>query len=878
MRDTNTEPKDFIVKLKYKVGSEYHYTTLEKFDFDTIRDSNMYDREKQIVKEDMQKNGETWTNNMSDFLTLKEHLKKKDKLNYQFKIPLSTYYFTFDNLQGFLNQKQSISPSQRKFSTNVDDNREKMVRINELLSKDQLRSKINNYIEVQTNTNNTNYVYSLQKSKDNLVGLFNLENLKNTGYLNDPTNKSIGQGVDFIYRFLYFIFYKDLQDYFQSQANSELDIVSNDDLLTPSAKEFLKNCANDKIVIVKNLENLQIIVKNMSYLNDIFKNTKSTTLIPKIKALKKFDESAINKVIKGYTHYNKYKNSSDDSYKIYDLLKNSNQGVFINEFINDKVSKVLADIQTKFNDEILSQGKIYEKFEKNMKKFFITPKVSEALYVTEYFKFLEENFKDNEKYKDLRGVRIDRPIPYNTDDGRKKIVKDYGKYILGDEYYENSDIDKLYSSLKADQRRLSYIITYYNIFKILETFYLPNGCILHNKFFRQEIKQQDGAPQIKKSKDKIYVKVKSIKCIKYNEEMLRDSFEQDVILKPYYEIEFEEIPTYSNIIFYINLIDRLNPKTQLEDALENYSQEFSEPHQKKTIREINSETLIYRRHTNDMFSKNKYIDKSNNKIFIQKNLDIKKTVNRFDIIKSNNKIFKSLQVETIEDALMISDTFTAIKEEKELINETNSNDDVASFIFKYYIERFYFEIDKHLFVDGKYAQIKKVTLRVLNSMSFKDLQKNKLSSTTETEQFLQVSPSKTTRLAVNGVDSSYYVYLDVEVVFKNSPTDRIPIKDQINYGNDCIGKATVLDRLLWGVLGIDYPRRYLENKLRKKNSSFDTTRKQSVLKSIPSAAKTNKEPLSEKSQTGGTNKNLTRKIISKQKNKTMKNLVHYYTI
>ena len=200
-------------------------------------------------------------------------------------------------------------------------------------------------------------------------------------------------------------------------------------------------------------------------------------------------------------------------------------------------------------------------------------------------------------------------------------------------------------------------------------------------------------------------------------------------------------------------------------------------------------------------------------------------LNKSSKTAANNKIFKSLEVETIEDALMISDTFTAIIREKELKNETNSDEDVANYIFKYYIDRFYFEIDKHLFVDGKYAQIKKITLRVLNSMSFEDLQKNKLSSTTESERFLQVSPSKATRLAVNGVDSSYYVYLDVEVVFKNSPTDRIPIKDQINYGNDCLGRATVLDKLLYLQLGLNYPKRYLENKLRKKNTSLDGTRK-----------------------------------------------------
>ena len=48
-------------------------------------------------------------------------------------------------------------------------------------------------------------------------------------------------------------------------------------------------------------------------------------------------------------------------------------------------------------------------------------------------------------------IRYDYDIPkYNTDDGRKQIVKEYGKYILSEEYYENSNIDKLYSTLRTD--------------------------------------------------------------------------------------------------------------------------------------------------------------------------------------------------------------------------------------------------------------------------------------------------------------------------------------------------------------------------------------------------------------------------------------------
>lgn len=887
MSDSDKEPKKFQIKLKYKVGTEIHYTTLEKFEFLTIRESNMIDNEKKIVKENM-KLPEKWSNNETDFNKLKNHLETEDRNEYKFNIPLSTYYFTFDNLQGFLNQKLGISSLQSNFRPNITDNRERLDTIKELLSKNELAKIINDYIKKQVDTNDSNYFFQFNNARSNLGKLFDTGVLQDSGYLNK--GNEIGQGKAFIYIFLYFIFYINLEEYFNSQQSAgELDLTNIDS----KASQFLEACNaerdKEKIFVVKSLENMKILLQNLIYLNGLYKeyNDSKSPLpkerIPKIKSLKKIGITDVSKFAPYYKSDSpKFINSDEESKIIFDLFASSGSELKFN-VINDIIDRVINDIYKKFGDKIQNIGKEYKNLEHNNSKFFILKKFEKPEYIKEYFEFLEENFKNNEKYKDSRALRYDNNIPkYNTDEGRKQIVKEYGKYILDDEYYENSDIDKLYSKLRSDQRRLSYIITYHNIFKILETFYLvPNNCILHNKFFREIFNQQDGANQIKKSNEKIYMRVKSIKCVKLSEDMLQEAFEDDEILKPTFEIEFEEISSYSNLIFNINLIDKLNPKKQLEDKIKELKQENSKG--KKTISEINSEILIYKKYSNNIFSKNKNIDPT--KIFFKKELDIKKMVNTFSIIKSNNKIFKSLDVEKEGDALMIRHTFDAIVKEKELINEKNSEeeknseDDVAYYIFKYYIERFYFETDTHLFVDGKYAQIKKVRLRLLNKMGYDELENNKFNSTSkEQEKFLDVLPSKTTRLAIDGVDSSYYVYLDVEVVFKNSPTDRIPIKDQINYANNCIGKATVLDRLLWLQLGINYPKRYLENKMRKKNGLFDTTRKKSLVKSIPPAPKTKEEPSSEKSQTGGTNKNLTRKIISKQKNKTMKNLVHYYTI
>jgi len=368
--------------------------------------------------------------------------------------------------------------------------------------------------------------------------------------------------------------------------------------------------------------------------------------------------------------------------------------------------------------------------------------------------------------------------------------------------------------------------------------------------------------------------------------LLRESFEDDKILTPIYEIEFEEIPIHSNLIFYINIIDLLNPSKKLESAIENLQQEetFEKTSSKFEIQKINSESEIYKQHNNSMFSKNKNIHPT--KIFIDNNLNIQRLLNKFNVIKNNNKIFKSLDVETIEDALMITNIFNIMINEKNIINNNydhdHDNDKVLSKnIYDFYIKRFYFETGKHLFINDKYAEIKNVELRLLNKMNINELKNNKLDSeqTVEAKYYKNI-PSKITRLAIDKKDSSYYLYLDISVIFKNSPTDRIPIKDQINYTNNCIGRANILDKLLYNTFGISYKKKFLENKLRKKNDSNNLTRKKSSIKPIRSGIKedANKSRENKISQQSGGNKSLTRKIRTIENKKTLKNLINYYSI
>tara|TARA_Y100000389_G_scaffold77240_1_gene74012 strand:+ start:547 stop:3147 length:2601 start_codon:yes stop_codon:yes gene_type:complete len=866
MTSINTNPKEFQIKLKYKVGSEYHYIILDKFTYETIRDSNMIDKEKQIVREKMKIDNPTknWNNNVEDYDKLKEHLNIKDKKNYKFYIPLSTFYFNFDNLRGFFNKQLEILSDKSQFSKNIDKSHAINDRISQLLSNTQLTTNINNLISYKISSNKDNKdnkfnIFTLTYNSEDFDKLFNKNILSTMGYY--PPKITDSQDKKYLlHRYLYLIFYIDLESFFR-RHNLIIDLTSDEIFTNKSSEIFFEMCKQDKILLFESLESLKILNNNLIYLNNkiLMSNTDSDyQKIPKI--------TANNKL-----------------FKIYELLNMEDP---IQKFIFNKIDSAIDFIYRTYNKDIGSELQRYKKYLENNSNFFIKCEEEKSdNRINKYFESLEKNFIENEAIKDLRSVRYSSKfIPkYNTDNGRKEIIKEYGKYILSDEYYENSDIDKLYSILRSDTIRLSYIITYYNIFKILETFYLTNGCILHEKIFQQIFNQEDGENEIKKSKKKIYVRVKSLKCIKYTEDLLRESFEDDKILTPIYEIEFEEIPIHSNLIFYINIIDLLNPNNKLESAIENLQEETLEKESSKfEIQKINSESEIYKQHNNSMFSKNKNIHPT--KIFIDNKLNIQRLINKFNVIKNNNKIFKSLDVETIEDALMITNIFNIMINEKNIINNNyDHNDDkvLSKNIFDFYINKFYFETGKHLFINDKYAEIKNVELRLLNKMNINELKNNKLDSEQSVKaKYYNNIPSKITRLAIDKKDSSYYLYLDISVIFKNSPTDRIPIKDQINYTNNCIGRANILDKLLYNTFGISYKKKFLENKLRKKNDSNNLTRKKSLIKPIRSGVKEDANKLLNKKikyQSGG-NKSLTRKIRTIENKKTLKNLINYYSI
>ena len=545
-----------------------------------------------------------------------------------------------------------------------------------------------------------------------------------------------------------------------------------------------------------------------------------------------------------------------------------------------------------FIKDLIKKSPKSNDLDNNKQKFFLT---SNHKNITKYFEYLKNNLEENIKYTGPRThyTKDHKPlIKDNTEIERKKKVIEYAKYILIDEEYTD-DENKIYSKIKSNDIQLREIITYHNIFKLLENFYLQEGTILCDKFFQEKYNSHENTNQISLSKKEIYVKIKKINCIKLNKNELYDAFQNNNgIIKPIYELEFEVIPTYSTIAFNINLIDILNPNNILKNTIDNYREAAKArglQEEKKSIKDMNEYSIIYKKYNNDIFSENKNIN-TNYKIYIDGRAKYNKLINKFNIIKKK-ELFKKLDIKNFKDSLLNEHAFNKLITLSEVnidnaiqTNQVEKNESIDLIVFKYYVDRFFFKKNNHLFINNKVAQIKDVQIRLLNDLDLDNLEKNKMdvpntitniqaNTPSRNEDFINRDYSKNIRLAIDDVDNSYKIYLDISVIYKDNITDEIPIKDKINYKFDCLGKANTLDTMLSNALGVNYTKNYLQNKLREKNlPAINMTRK--IINPITSVPKDNTQT---NTQSGG-KKNITKKYITKKRNRTLKNLLNYYSI
>ena len=714
----------------------------------------------------------------------------------------------------------------------------------------------------------------------------------------------------------YLLFNTDMNAKLDRQGIIEIDF--NDTLRLPllfgsKVNDDEKYKDTDKIYNFNSIEKIYNVLLNIQYLD---KND-----ITKVKSIKTDETNKTNDETN-----NKTNDKSNDKRTQTDIITDDeNTSLFADIFNLDKLKKhVLAVgnlLLEKFAGEINNYKNIRNKHKDNINEFFIqNTQLADKSGLTDehisgYFTFLKENFAANVVLDALpsaaRFQKGKETKPFNTDKKRKSIVTNYAKYILDPDELEGNDEkneEQLYNRLKADRTKLSNIITYHNLHKILETLYLSKGTILKVSLFELI----DNKLQEPKQDDKNYIKVLRINPTKLDIDERRRAFDGNNI-EAIFEIEFEKIYTYSTIKFHLNIIDINNPANLLENFLETEQTNFqtekkTEIEEKETkidgkkkllennnnqeeikkltedieiltedieilkkkekdlsIIDINNTYSIYKVYSNKIF---RNIKNPDNKIIIQSKFDYDKLTNNFNILKKTiERRFPDQKIDDLRDIFIDSKIFDFVFKETQFKHDTEKKDDdkdkyIKKIINEYYLNKFFFKINSNLNIDNKIAEIIDVQIRRTDNIKIKEQKNIKEYNSDITKNLFYKEPSKRTRLALDDVDNIYNVFLDVSVFFKNKITDKVPLSLRIKTVSSCIQRANTLDKIMYGYLHDLYPKNLLENKIRNKESSNLENKPEKVNAEI---------------QKGGKNR-VTKKNINKRRHNTLKNLVTYYAI
>ena len=264
-------------------------------------------------------------------------------------------------------------------------------------------------------------------------------------------------------------------------------------------------------------------------------------------------------------------------------------------YINNSKTVLLNDIENILKD--INFKTIYKDL------FFISDSNKGSNRISKYFEKIEENYNKlqiisntkNQKIYETEKVKEEyekQIFNYskisNTDKFKENIVEKYAQYILTkDEYNRLSSSDFISnnntSSISSNSSKskilydnlvtgnilkLRMIITYYNILYLLKSYILTEGTILYNKieFYNNGVLVNDYK----------YIKINNIKPININDEIinteLRAAFTSSDKITPYFNIDFEILPTESKIQYMININNNYNDykENKFLEYLKNY--------------------------------------------------------------------------------------------------------------------------------------------------------------------------------------------------------------------------------------------------------------------------------------------------------------------
>ena len=912
--ETDFKTVPFKIKLKYKVGTSIQLLTIEEFSYKVIKNAEMIEKEREKyikvkekeydtslnlyyqtnkdtgkdystlknefdkIKDNKELTYKRWARDDEHFKDFKTYINEVSSNNVPFNIVNCPYYYEYESLLEYT-QNNNVKSDKIRDPNSISDTLKELeiIKDNNKLTKDVLEFWIQGELVALSQDKNATaedvqkynlfyLVFNKDENEDSELKISKKKEFEELGIgLYEKPNKETPEGLEQKIKrnkLAYLLFETNMRAKLENQGILEINF--NDKIRGPLifGSDDNKYIETDKIYNFNSIEKIYNVLFNIQYLE---KN-----------------------------QYIKVKAASGSKYLLF-------SDIFRLDRLKKHALAVCNILFTQFKNQIELYKNIRNKYKDNINEFFIQNKqlsdktgVSDS-HIIDYFSFLKKNFEENVLLDALPStVRFQKSDikPLNTEKKRKSIVTNYAKYILDPDELEEKNEDQLYSRLKADRTKLSNVITYHNLHKILETLYLSKGTILKVPLFEMV----DNKLQEPKANDENYIKILQINPIKLDIDERRRAFDGNKI-EAIFEMQFEKLYTYSTIKFHLNIIDINNPDNLLQKYLENEENKFqsekkieletkknllrdiettatqqeidnlkneikneTEKEKELSIIELNNTYSIYRRYSNKIFTNIKNPD---NKIIIEAKFDYDKLMNNFNILKNTvERRYPDEKIDNLRDIFVDSKIFDFIFKETQFkhnpeLEGVERDIYIKKIIIKYYLNNFFFKINSNLSIDNKIAQIIDVQIRRTDSVRIK-VQKNMKDHNSDIkEKLFYKEPSKKTRLALDDVDNIYNVFLDVSVFLKNKITDKVPLSLRIKTVSGCIQRANTLDKIMYSYLKDLYPKNLLENKVRNKEGS-----------NLENNAQIQK---------GGKNK-VTKKNINKRRHNTLKNLVTYYAI
>ena len=334
--------------------------------------------------------------------------------------------------------------------------------------------------------------------------------------------------------------------------------------------------------------------------------------------------------------------------------------------------------------ELTNKKSFFSKFkDNNYENFFKLQNIKDGQHIEAYFDKLKENYNKNmeKEFEYQNYENFKEPLlKLNTHKEFKKILYEYGKYFVTEkDYQDNNSIDKFYEFIESDKTKIKKIITYYNIYTILNKIYLiPDTIIYSNHFFNEELN---------------YTNFKKIKKIIPMTQIPHISFYSETKLKCFFECEFESINSTSIMGFNTNLIDNkyyLNKIKKKNDYI-NYN--------------------------NKIFSNNTQNDKN---FYIDINIDLNKFKTDFySVLTKNIEIFKGKSIkEVFYNINLYQYVINNYKPKNITTNNIIEESQKKNIFFKNLINNilFYKNPENILYHNNKYYVVEKVNILTLNEI------------------------------------------------------------------------------------------------------------------------------------------------------------------